>query len=161
MSASGPRYVVVGTDIRDNATGRVARFQNKPIAQIGADWLNGPPDATPEDYTWTDGTSTAIVPCDRLDWCRGHGPVRDGSHTTSITVGDRLPMTLRITLVEGVDSARWEFSLHPVDEWASTSTNFDRDIDEWLVSLVHARAEIRSWLSRHPGLEASGAVMSR
>lgn len=100
------------------------------------------------------------IPCARHDWCSGHGPVQDGSHSTSITVGDRLPMTLRIDLLEHASSARWEFALHPVEDWSSTSVNFDRDIDEWLVSLVHARAEIRSWLARHPGLEATEAVMS-
>ncbi|MCK3768553.1 hypothetical protein MZK47_02560 [Microbacterium aerolatum] len=47
------RYIVTGTDVLDRDTGRIARFQNAGVAQIGADWLNTP-DATPEDYEWTD-----------------------------------------------------------------------------------------------------------
>lgn len=46
------RYTVEGTNILDRETWRIARFQNPGVAQIGADWLNGP-EATPEDYEWT------------------------------------------------------------------------------------------------------------
>lgn len=45
------RYIVIGTDVHDRQTGRIAKFQNAGVAQIGADWLNTP-EATPEDYEW-------------------------------------------------------------------------------------------------------------
>lgn len=45
------RFAVVGTSIHDREADRIARFQNAGVAQLGADWLNGP-DATPEDYEW-------------------------------------------------------------------------------------------------------------
>lgn len=51
------RYTVQGTNIFDRESGRIARFQNSGVAQIGADWLNGP-DATPEDYEWISVTDT-------------------------------------------------------------------------------------------------------
>lgn len=51
-SATEARYVVTGTNILDRETGLIAKFQNSGVAQLGADWLNGP-DATPEDYVWT------------------------------------------------------------------------------------------------------------
>lgn len=56
------RYVVDGTNIVDRETGRLAKFAHAGVAQIGADWLNGP-DATPEDYEWTEPTtSRATLP---------------------------------------------------------------------------------------------------
>lgn len=51
-TSDGARYLVVGTDIHDRESGRVAKFQHAGVAQIGADWLNGP-DGTPESYDWT------------------------------------------------------------------------------------------------------------
>ncbi|MGB3733155.1 hypothetical protein [Microbacterium sp.] len=51
-----PRYVVTGTDVLDRESGRLAKFGNAGVAQLGADWLNGP-DATPEDYVWSESVA--------------------------------------------------------------------------------------------------------
>lgn len=50
------RYIVVGTNVYDREADRIARFQHAGTAEIGADWLNSP-DATPEDYEWTEAPS--------------------------------------------------------------------------------------------------------
>lgn len=63
------RYVVVGTGIHDRQADRIARFQNAGVAQIGADWLNGP-DASPEDYEWV---SAADMTSD--EWIAAHPEV--------------------------------------------------------------------------------------
>ncbi|MBO0979903.1 hypothetical protein [Microbacterium sp. SD291] len=47
-----PRYIVVATDVLDQETGLIAKFQHAEVARLGAEWLNTP-DATPEDYEWT------------------------------------------------------------------------------------------------------------
>lgn len=68
------RYIVDGTNVRDTMTGRIAKFEHTGVAQIGADWLNGP-DATPEDYIWTEPEDEK-EPCP-YPWCEAEHDILD------------------------------------------------------------------------------------
>lgn len=59
QGADNLRYIVIDTDVYDRETGMVAKFEHTGVAQIGADWLNGP-DATPEDYEWVSAAADAL-----------------------------------------------------------------------------------------------------
>lgn len=65
VTSSAARYFVLGTDVYDSDTRRVAKFQHAAVARLGADWLNGP-DATPEDYEWSESIPTTADTAGRL-----------------------------------------------------------------------------------------------
>ena len=130
------RYIVIGTDVHDRQTGRIAKFQNAGVAQSGADWLNTP-EATPEDYEWDRA-------CDHA-WCEEDHGEWTGNSTIHSKAYERGMVRFAFIVNEDTDDIYVLWVDH-------MEARLDSDaVSSLAADLVHARAafeEFRSEISR-------------
>lgn len=109
-------------------------------------------------------------PCERFSWCDGHdslSPESDGSHMTSIVVGEYTDGEPKLVYAfryepssDFPEPARWSFSMPESGEWSFGPADVDGEIQSGIADLESARRAIREFLIQY-GQEPSGRELRR